>query len=326
MTYPGGPGTPDEQPQSPEHAPGEGAGQQPGEAAGQQPGQQYGQPQPPYGQQPGQQFGQQPPAPEWQPPQPTQQLPPYGQPGAPYGQPPYGQPQPPQQYGQQGQYGQPGAYGQPYGVPGAPVPPPPPGYGPATPPPSGGNGRRLALIIGAIVAVLAIAGIAFAVTSGNGDKKTASSPTPSPSPTVSSLPSDFPSSLPSDSLPSDSLPSDTGFPSGTGTSTADVSESEGRDVVEQYLADINKQDEDHAATLICADQVANWRKSIRGKGGDFTVKVTDFTFKDSSASSDGGLDLDYSLDVADLSSDRTGTTDITFTVIDESGAKICGES
>ncbi len=286
----------------------------------------------------------------WDAPQPTQQLPAYGQgygvqdPTVPGGYAPYGEYGPGQYggYGAQPGYGtQPGSggYGTQSGY-GAPVPlgppgyspplppgygpPGPPGYGPPATPPSGGNGRRIALIVGAVVAILAIAGVAFALASGGNDGKKTAATTPAPTAAASSsnAPSSFPSSPTEGSTPA--LPSD--FPSGSASATSGVTETQGRDVVEQYITDINKQDENHAATLICADQVSNWRQSIHGKNGDFTVKVTDYTFVKSQPSSGGGLDLRYTLDVADLKSDRTGTSEITFTVVDENGAKICGES
>jgi hypothetical protein len=109
---------------------------------GQQPPQGgYGQPQPP--QQGG--YGQ---------PQPPQQ-PPYGQA---QGQPGYGYPQqgPPQGPPQQAPYGQPQQ--QPYG------------YGQPPVPPRGGGGKRTGIIIGAVVALVAVgAGAFFLVKNSDGD-------------------------------------------------------------------------------------------------------------------------------------------------------------
>ncbi|MEW1864319.1 hypothetical protein AB0399_28795 [Streptomyces sp. NPDC088194] len=126
----------------------------------------------------------------------------YGQPQP--GPPPqgggYGQPQPPQQGG----YGQPpqgGGYGQPqpqpgYGYPQQAPPPAPPyggqpaygqqpqqpgygqqppygqvpqqGYGYPQPPQSGGNGKRNGIIIGIVVALVAVAGGVYFATKGSG--------------------------------------------------------------------------------------------------------------------------------------------------------------
>ncbi|WP_327291113.1 hypothetical protein [Streptomyces sp. NBC_01198] len=134
-----------------------------------------GQPPPgPYGQQPPQQPGYGQPAP-----QPGYGYPQQGPPAQPpYGQPPqqpgYGQPQPGYGYPQQGQHG----YGQ--------VPPQQPGYGypqqgqpgygygqPPGPPQGGGSGKRTGIIIGTVVALVAVGVGVFFVTrsdSGGGPK------------------------------------------------------------------------------------------------------------------------------------------------------------
>lgn len=134
----------------------------------------YNQPPPnPYGQQPqGGGYGQP------QPPQQPQQGG-YGQPQPP--QPPqqggYGQPQPQPGYGYpqqapppaQGPYGQPG-YGQQPGQPGQPGQPPygqqypqQPGYGYPQQPPSSGGGKRTGIIVGVVVALVAVGAGAFFV-------------------------------------------------------------------------------------------------------------------------------------------------------------------
>ncbi|WP_377271448.1 hypothetical protein [Peterkaempfera sp. SMS 1(5)a] len=119
------------------------------------PQQPYGAPQPPYG-------APQPPAPPYgQPPQP------YGTPQPPppaYGQPnPYGQPQPPQQQGYPPQPGYPQQPQQQFGGPGYPPP--------ASPGQPGRSGkRRTGLVIGIVVAVLAVGGGGAALLfRGSGD-------------------------------------------------------------------------------------------------------------------------------------------------------------
>ncbi|WP_333769539.1 hypothetical protein [Streptomyces sp. IBSBF 2435] len=114
--------------------------------------------------------GQQPPDPYGQ--QPPQQQPGFGQPEPGYGypqqgqpgQPPYGQPQQQPDYGQQPQPG----YGYPQqGQPGQP--PQQPGYGYGQPPGApqgGGSGKRNGIIIGAVVALVAIGAGVFFLTSG----------------------------------------------------------------------------------------------------------------------------------------------------------------
>jgi len=110
----------------------------------------YGQPQPGYGQpQPGG-YGQ-----PQQPPAPPQGQPAYGYPQqAPPAQAPYGQPAYPQPgYGQQPPYGQ----------------VPQQGYGYPQPPQQGGNGKRNGIIIGVVVALVAVgAGVFFATKGGGG--------------------------------------------------------------------------------------------------------------------------------------------------------------
>jgi|GEM_PF-2508865 hypothetical protein len=145
---------------------------------GQQPqGDGYGQPQPPqqggYGPpQPPQPGGYGQPQPPQQPPQPPQQGG-YGQPQPGYGYPQqpapggYGQPQPPQQggYGQQPGYPPQPGYGQqpPYGQV------PQQGYGYPQPGQGGGNGKRNGIVIGVVVALIAVgAGVFFATKGGGG--------------------------------------------------------------------------------------------------------------------------------------------------------------
>lgn len=113
----------------------------------------------------------------------------YGQPQPGYGYPQQDQPPAPPAYGQpqQGGYGQPqqGGYGQPqpgYGYPQqGQQPPAPPAYGqvpqqggygygqPPAAPQGGGSGKRTGIIIGAVVALVAIGAGVFFVTKGSGD-------------------------------------------------------------------------------------------------------------------------------------------------------------
>jgi hypothetical protein len=109
------------------------------------------------------------------------------------------------------------------------------------------------------------------------------------------------------------------------TSPSDISESDARAVVSQYLKDVNAQDRTDAATLICPELVDAWRSSIDKASGDFTVSVTNSTFQGSTPTSDG-LDLKYSLDVKSTKTSQTGTSPVTFTIVDRSGdLLICGE-
>ncbi|MFE0107376.1 hypothetical protein [Streptomyces sp. NPDC059009] len=117
--------------------------QQPGPYGGQQP-QQPG----PYGQQP-------------QAPQPGYGYPQQAPQGVPPQQPPYGQGQPQQGYGFPQQPGQPGPYGQQPQAPYGQVPPPPQG---------GGSGKRTGIIIGTVVALVAVGVGVFFLTKGDDDK------------------------------------------------------------------------------------------------------------------------------------------------------------
>ena len=103
-----------------------------------------------------------------------------------------------------------------------------------------------------------------------------------------------------------------------------ITEDVAKAVVTQYVAAINQQDETTAAALICSEALAKWHTAIHASGGDFTVKVTGATFKSSTPASNG-IDVAYALDVQSLSSSQTGTSNVTFTVVDENGPKICGE-
>ena len=129
------------------------------------------------------------------------------------------------------------------------------------------------------------------------------------------------------SLLTGSAPS-TGFPSGPSSlpssSGSAITEDVAKAVVTQYVAAINQQDETTAAALICSEALAKWHTAIHASGGDFTVKVTGATFKSSTPASNG-IDVAYALDVQSLSSSQTGTSNVTFTVVDENGPKICGE-
>jgi hypothetical protein len=162
---------------------------------------------------------------------------------------------------------------------------------------------------------------AFLLTSGD-DKKKNADPTPT---NVATNTAGFPSSgaVPSDTTVSE--PTDTSAPTDTSSgSGGDISESDARQVVEQYLNDINDQDRTDAQTLICPPLVASWKSAIDKPGGDFTVEVTDKTFKNSDSTSDG-LEVTYNLHVKAVESGQTGASDATFVVVDQDGLKICGE-
>lgn len=280
--------------------------------------------QPPYGQPGGQQP---PPDGPWV--APTE--PAYGQStqpptyGAPPGEPPYGQPGPPQ-------YGQPPPEQPPYGPPPYDQPPyeqppydqPPSGqppygqppYGGGYGPPSGGsNAVRIAILVSVAVLVLAGGIVSVILLTRDSGSTVATSATPSaPGPATTS--NDFPS--PSTSGQSGS----SAAPTGSGTAPA---ESDARTVVERYFADINKKDRTDAETLICSQKQAQWRASIDGPTGDFTVTIAKYTFTTSSPGSAGEIVLAY--DITASKGSATNKSKAQFTLISEGGtAKICGES
>ncbi|MBZ4319736.1 hypothetical protein [Streptomyces huiliensis] len=120
------------------------------------------------------------PGPYGQPPQPPQGPNPYGQGGAP-GQPGYGYPPPPPQAGpygapppaQPGPYGapppQPGPYGQPPQAPYGQQPGMPGPYPPPIPPQSGGKGKTIAIVLGIVLVVGALAGGGYMFLGKGGD-------------------------------------------------------------------------------------------------------------------------------------------------------------
>ena len=195
----------------------------------------------------------------------------------------------------------------------------PPGYGTryGPQPPGPGKNNKVPLIAAIVVVLLVAAGLTtFFLVSGNDDKKHEANPSPTTSASAPSTPS-FPSSTAAPTEPSAPDTQASG-PSG------DIGESDARLVVDQYLDDINAQNRSDAQTLICTKLVDGWKQKIDQPGGDFTVTITDKSFQDSSPSTEG-LDLKYSLSVKSISSGQTGTSDVTFTVVQDSGLKICGE-
>jgi hypothetical protein len=103
------------------------------------------------------------------------------------------------------------------------------------------------------------------------------------------------------------------------------SEADARAVAECYFADINKRDQKHAETLICSQARDQWKRTVDGTGGDFTVTVDSFTFSKSAAGSQpNSTDVTYQIHVSKGGQHRS--SDLTFTVINESGPKICDES
>jgi hypothetical protein len=173
------------------------------------------------------------------------------------------------------------------------------------------------VVIIAVVAVLVVGGgVAAAIVVSSGGKShnsqksggpTASAPTQGPSS------GDFPTS-------GGGGPSSSG---GGGSGAPSNSDSEA--VVQRYISDINKQNKDDAETLICSQFRQEWKDSLNTAGNDFEFKITDATV---SGVTGGDLPnstkVTYDLKVVYRGSNKDAT--VPFTIIDENGAKICGES
>jgi hypothetical protein len=105
------------------------------------------------------------------------------------------------------------------------------------------------------------------------------------------------------------------------TSSA-VAESAARDVVQRYLADVNAKDKKAAGALICTSHYTDWKRNADSTNGDFAYAITGATFQSSHPNtSTGGTVVTYALTFTDGASNK-----VAFTVIDESGPKICGTS
>ena len=114
----------------------------------------------------------------------------------------------------------------------------------------------------------------------------------------------------------------TGGSSKDGEFTVDGS----KKVAEQYFQDIADQDPDHAKTLLCTAQKSAFEKTLDSPNSDFDFTFTEITFKE--GSKDGArIKVVYDL-VGYLTEDSSTEVDVelTFTLIDENGPKLCGES
>ena len=103
-----------------------------------------------------------------------------------------------------------------------------------------------------------------------------------------------------------------------------MTEADAKAIVERYLNDINSKDVTDATTLICAEQLQSWESNLNSANSDFNFHVDAATFSSSTATSSGGLNVKYAI-TASSSSGQSADVTLTFTVISESGTKICGE-
>lgn len=199
--------------------------------------------------------------------------------------------------------------------------------------------RRTVLnVAGSVVSVLvAFAAVLFALLADKGTHTTASSGTPLPTGSVSTsestiyippLPTNFNSDFPGltslTSLPSSSESSGaTGSPitSGSGESPATTLTVDlARQAVVAYVNAVNARNRIQAAALICQSLQPAWLQNVDSANSDFNFTITNARFVASSPLGGGSLFLRYTLDFNDHT-----TNAVDFTVIDESGPKICGE-
>jgi hypothetical protein len=117
---------------------------------------------------------------------------------------------------------------------------------------------------------------------------------------------------------------DTVSPSGTTASTTPVvlSELTARRTVVAYLNDVNFGNRTAAQQLICQALLPSWLQNVNTANSDFNYVVTNARFTGSEATTDHtGLVLHYTLTFSDSTSNA-----VDFTVIQQSGPKICGET
>lgn len=113
--------------------------------------------------------------------------------------------------------------------------------------------------------------------------------------------------------------------SGGGGDKNDFTVNGAKSVAERYFKDIKDQDPDHAKTLLCTAQKASFEDNLDSPTSDFDFTFTDVTFKKSSTK---GSTITVVYDVQGyLTEDDSSTVDVelTFTMIDENGPKLCGE-
>ncbi|MCW2603511.1 MAG: hypothetical protein JWN61_1646, partial [Pseudonocardiales bacterium] len=114
--------------------------------------------------------------------------------------------------------------------------------------------------------------------------------------------------------------------SGSPSPTGSVSIQDARKIADQYFDDITSGDSDHATTLLCKAQVAPFKENLAGPRNDFDFTFTNVDYLDGEVTA-RGTTAQYDVQ-GFLTADPKVTVDVTltFTVIKESGPKLCGES
>jgi hypothetical protein len=103
-------------------------------------------------------------------------------------------------------------------------------------------------------------------------------------------------------------------------SSGSITEAVARETVVDYLNAVNDKDKVAAGDLICESHYAAWKKNADSADSDFNFTVSRAEFLGSDPdSSTGGRIAHYSVTFDDGTSNK-----VEFTVIDESGPKLCG--
>ena len=178
--------------------------------------------------------------------------------------------------------------------------------------------NRFALVGVSVIAAAIVAAIVLLITKQGDSHSTpvASQPRSSAvSSSGSSSTSPFPAIPPP---PTDSGGTTSGSAAASG---APVSQEQARSTVVSYVDDVNQKDRVSAGKLICAELYDRWLQNIDAANSDFNYVITNARFIGSDAIANGGRVAHYALTFNDNS-----TSNVDFTLVDESGPKICGES
>jgi hypothetical protein len=176
-----------------------------------------------------------------------------------------------------------------------------PGAEPAEPVSELGPRRRAALRAPAAVIAVAVAVAVVFLVRGDGISGRRAKSGSSPSAALSQAPT-HPAS-----------------DSATVTGTSSVAEVAARDIVLEYLDDVNARNEAAAGQLICVEKYATWKKNAETTNGDLSYTVIDSSYRGAHATASGGLVVTYALKFDDGTSN-----DVAFTVVKQQSLKICG--
>jgi hypothetical protein len=203
--------------------------------------------------------------------------------------------------------------------------------------------RRTVLnVAGSVLSLLvAFGALLFALLADKGHHQIASSGTPLPTDSSSTsestiyippLPTNFNSDFPGlGSLTGSASPTGTstdtstatGTPGGSGSGSSSATPltiDSARQAVVAYIDAVNARNRIQAAALICQSLQPAWLQNVDSSNSDFNFTITSARFVASSPLGGGSLFLRYTLEFNDNT-----TNAVDFTVIEESGPKICGE-